>query len=502
MKFVPTPSPSVSITMGLVTLTVLLFLFMDLGLGVIPDEEQNTIDLRENISTNLALQLGPILHSDERDNLARLLNSVQERNDDILSIAVRHASGRLIAQSGLHKKFWIPPPQNQSTLTNVQVPMLAGDNLWANMEISFRPVGNDSFIETLRKPGVTLPLGIFLGGTVFYYLYLRRVLQHLDPTRVIPERISSALDTFTEGVMIMDTRTRVMLINDAFKSMHPEAGKISIGQKASALTWLNAGCKDSDSVAPWSQVLQKKESVTQQLLKLSPGSSGERLLMVNASPILDGYGKLRGCMVTLRDITEQERTNKKLRETMNQLQASKGKIEAQNSKLQQLANFDQLTGLMNRYAFFEKGNQHFADYRKSKEPLACVMCDIDHFKSVNDNYGHSTGDEVIRVVTGFLRDTVRSEDLVGRYGGEEFCIILPGVPLETARQITERIRSRIEKLGGKNVPGVKNLKITSSFGITMLNSATESLADLIEQADQALYLSKKNGRNQVTIYSI
>jgi len=199
-------SPSVSLTFGLVTLTVLLFLAVDLGLGVVPNEEQNTIDLREKVSINLALQLGSMVQTDDNAHLVRIMDSIQAHNDDILSIAVRHVSGELLAESGFHLKHWRAPPDNQSTLNHVQVPLLRDDRQWANMEISFQPQGNDSYIEVLKKPSIALPLSLILGGSVFYYLYLRRALQHLDPTKVVPDRVSTALDTLAESVMIMDAR--------------------------------------------------------------------------------------------------------------------------------------------------------------------------------------------------------------------------------------------------------------------------------------------------------
>jgi len=479
-------SPSVSLTFGLVTLTVLLFLAVDLGLGVVPNEEQNTIDMREKVSINLALQLGSMVQAGDNTQLVRIMDAIQTRDDDILSIAVRHVSGEIIAQSGFHLKYWIPPPENQSTLNHVQVPLLRDDRQWAHMEISFKPLGDGSYLEVLKKPGIALPLSLILGGSVFYYLYLRRALQHLDPTKVVPDRVSTALDTLAEAVMIMDKRGRIMLVNESFKHLHREADKVSIGQKVSNLKWLNTGFENSGTDAPWDQVLQEQKSVARQSLKIPKGFNGERELRVNASPIFDGYDKLRGCMVSMQDVTD-------LLEAVEQ-------IQVQNKKLHQLANFDHLTGLLNRRALFDQGNRRFAEYQENGKPLACVMCDIDKFKRINDNHGHSSGDEAIKVVTNFLKDRVRSSDLVGRYGGEEFVIVLPGATQEVAERVAERFRRRIEEEAGKGVTSVPGLTITSSFGVALLTPEIKSLSDLIDQADKALYYSKENGRNRVTTF--
>jgi diguanylate cyclase (GGDEF)-like protein len=480
-------SPSVSITFGLVTLTLLMFMALDMGLGVVPNDEQNTINLREKVSINLALQLGSLLRTEDKKELLQVMNAVQERDDDILSIAIRHISGELMAQSGFHTKYWVPPPENQSTLNHVRVPLLVEDRQWASLEISFLAQGDGSYVEVLKKPAIALPLSLILGGSVFYYLYLRRALQHLDPTKVVPDRVSTALDTLAESVMIIDTRGRIMLVNESFKRLHRDATQVSIGQAVEDLVWLNAGFDGSEGETPWGQVLRTKEGVARQSIKIPKGFNGDRELRVNASPVFDGYDKLRGCMVSMQDVTD-------LLDAVSQ-------IQLQNKKLHQLAHYDQLTGLFNRHAFFERGGQYFDDHKESQKPLACVMCDIDKFKRINDDYGHSAGDDAIQVVTGFLKDMVRASDIVGRYGGEEFCVVLPGATQEIAERVAERFRRRIEAEAGKGVPSVPGLIITSSFGIAVMNPEAETLADLIDQADQALYHSKENGRNRVTVFT-
>jgi diguanylate cyclase (GGDEF)-like protein len=272
--------------------------------------------------------------------------------------------------------------------------------------------------------------------------------------------------------MIMDKRGRIMLVNESFKHLHREADKVSIGQKVSNLKWLNTGFENSGTDAPWDQVLQEQKSVARQSLKIPKGFNGERELRVNASPIFDGYDKLRGCMVSMQDVTD-------LLEAVEQ-------IQVQNKKLHQLANFDHLTGLLNRRALFDQGDRRFAEYQENG--------------SINDNHGHSSGDEAIKIVTDFLKDMVRSSDLVGRYGGEEFVIVLPGATQEVAERVAERFRRRIEEEAGKGVTSVPGLTITSSFGVALLTPEIKSLADLIDQADKALYYSKENGRNKVTTF--
>mgnify|MGYP002066645285 CR=1 FL=1 len=122
------------------------------------------------------------------------------------------------------------------------------------------------------------------------------------------------------------------------------------------------------------------------------------------------------------------------------------------------------------------------------------MTDIDFFKSVNDRYGHATGDQVIKAVADVLKSCTRDTDLVGRYGGEEFCVVLPKLYLDKAAQIAERIRQAVEK---KSCSGVK---VTVSLGVSSLELNTNKPDELINQADKALYAAKKSGRNRVVTW--
>ncbi|CAG0911244.1 unnamed protein product, partial [Cyprideis torosa] len=189
-----------------------------------------------------------------------------------------------------------------------------------------------------------------------------------------------------------------------------------------------------------------------------------------------------------------------MKRTLMALHQSQSRVEAQNRELQRLANYDQLSGMLNRRAFFEFGDKQFALCQSTNMPLVCLMCDIDHFKSINDNYGHAVGDAAIRSVSGIIQKNIRQNDVLGRYGGEEFCIVFPGMSTELGLERAEQIRSEIEDKAGKGVRSVEGLRITSSFGLSILSPSSDSLPTLIDQADQALYVSKESGRNRVSQY--
>lgn len=157
---------------------------------------------------------------------------------------------------------------------------------------------------------------------------------------------------------------------------------------------------------------------------------------------------------------------------------------------------DALSRLLNRGGFQAHAGVALRSARKQGVPISLVLADLDHFKAVNDNFGHASGDRVIEVFAGFVRDTVAHHHIVGRIGGEEFAILLPGTNLTSARLFAEGIRSAFSALPIDGLP--KDHRCTASFGAAELQSE-EGLADLMRRADEALYSAKKGGRDQVRV---
>jgi len=170
-------------------------------------------------------------------------------------------------------------------------------------------------------------------------------------------------------------------------------------------------------------------------------------------------------------------------------------LKALNQKLQSLAVTDGLTGLHNHRAFQDYLEEQFQVAMRTKQPLALILMDVDHFKQYNDTYGHQAGDEVLRQVAQILQANVREGDFVARYGGEEFVVALPRADLESAVAIAERLRHAVEAAEWSLRP------VTGSFGVAGIRPDMETRQELIEAADQALYQAKKNGRNRVEVWS-
>jgi two-component system, cell cycle response regulator len=170
---------------------------------------------------------------------------------------------------------------------------------------------------------------------------------------------------------------------------------------------------------------------------------------------------------------------------------------ADKERLEQLATFDSLTGLYNRRAILGKLRELINLANRYKEDFSLSMLDIDHFKKVNDRYGHLTGDQVLEEIATLIRRNIRDTDIVGRYGGEEFIIILPKTALSSSWVVAERLRTIIEKAEMKD-PAGNVFTITVSQGLAGWER-DEDAASLISRADEALYKAKEKGRNCVQI---
>ncbi len=174
-------------------------------------------------------------------------------------------------------------------------------------------------------------------------------------------------------------------------------------------------------------------------------------------------------------------------------------LEKANDELQKLANADGLTGLANRRIIDEYLEKETARSIRSEHPIAVIMIDIDNFKLYNDNYGHLAGDSCLKKVSKVLKNTVRRpEDLVGRYGGEEFCVILPNTDLNGATFVAERIRTEVEEVKIPHARSSTGSVVTLSIGVASRVPGSKSTAtQLLSDADKALYKAKTAGKNRV-----
>jgi diguanylate cyclase (GGDEF)-like protein len=189
--------------------------------------------------------------------------------------------------------------------------------------------------------------------------------------------------------------------------------------------------------------------------------------------------------------------NVQLRRKYDKIEDDYRALEEANSDLERIARFDVLSGLLNRLSLFGMIEVEIDRAQRSSSPLCGIMLDIDHFKRINDTLGHGCGDKVIERLGDLLRSSVRKYDHVGRYGGEEFFVVLPATDLDHAMQFAERLREAVNETAVE-CEKEPEVRFTISMGIAEYRG--QSRDEWIGEADQAMYLAKKRGRDRTEVY--
>jgi diguanylate cyclase (GGDEF)-like protein/PAS domain S-box-containing protein len=487
--------PIARLSLGLVALLISLVMLSDLVFGVLPGRDQLLRQTRQRVAENLALQITPLLEQGDTSILGKTIQQVMARDPDIRAITVRRVDGSTFIQRGASAPT-ASTGEPTSTLDELRVSIQSGRQPWGEFGIRFAPSQPTTAKAWLGQPMVQLVLILGVGGFLLVYAYLRRAMQYLNPSASVPDRVRKAFDSLAEGLVIVDQQMRIVLANRAFRQLHSDAEGELNGQAIHALAWLWPDANDPSS--DWAQTLRSGQPVVAKPLSLMRPSGDAVELLVSLAAVADDRGMARGFLITFDNVTAVHRANEELRNTLAQLEASRERIEEQNDELRRLASRDALTGCFNRRAFFEFAHDLFDQAQLGRSALCCLMVDIDHFKQFNDTYGHAVGDQVIQVVARALSAGLRQSDVLGRYGGEEFCVVLPGLSPQDAWLVAERMRVEIESNAHAAIRGTQVMRITASFGLATVNVHARSMEALIDQADQALYKSKQSGRNRVT----
>ena len=493
----PKISPAVRLSFGLVLFTLSVLLIIDM-FGIIPKRSDMVLETRKRVSESMAVQLSVAASGNNQQLVDATLRSFVSRNNDVVAAAMIRASGEVLTQYGeFSNAAYLRATEEVSLEDLIFIPIYAGTERWGTVNVEFTPVYAGGLWGYFRNSIFGMLLIVAASCVVGYMFILRKALRFLNPKEVVPERVRSAFNTLSEGVLIVDNKEQIMMANDAFaKQVDRDAGEL-LGIKASSLKWKLRKSSGEDEL-PWIKSIEEGEKKVGVPVNLSTPRMGVRAMSANSAPILDDAGKTRGSLVTFDDITDVEESNVLLENAVTTLQRNDAEIRRKNVELEVLASRDALTGCYNRRAFFDMLEDLFTQAVKTNSDLVAIMADIDHFKSINDRFGHSVGDEAIRVVADILNACDYEGALVGRYGGEEFCIALPNADLDKGHEVAEQLRKQIQ--GASDRFSEKDLKITSSFGVSNTESYMNTVSDLVEHADKALYIAKESGRNRVVAW--
>jgi diguanylate cyclase (GGDEF)-like protein len=285
------------------------------------------------------------------------------------------------------------------------------------------------------------------------------------------ELIQDSLQHLNEGISIFNRELDLVLFNRKFcELLNMPAWLVKVGVNFSELIRYNAergeyGPGDVDTQVR-ERVALAKQFEPHSIERVRPDGS---VLEIRGNPVPGG-----GFVTIYTDITLRKRME---------------------SRLHEMATTDDLTGVNNRRRFFDLATIEVNRAKRFGSPLSFIMLDADRFKTVNDTYGHITGDKVLRTMADACKSNLRQVDVLSRYGGEEFAIMLPETDIEAALSVAERLRAAIAEASVETEKGP--LYFTASLGVSALQAQAGDLGWLIERADSALYAAKNAGRNRV-----
>lgn len=293
---------------------------------------------------------------------------------------------------------------------------------------------------------------------------------------------NTIFESINDPFNIIDNDFRIIKANESYARMRGKRVDDIIGKRCyEVLQNRNSICENCSV----NETFKSGEPKTKEkFVNFPDGLRG--WIEIYTYPIFDEKGRVYNVIEYTRDITQRKR--------------AEAERDVLIDKLQYLYRVDDLTGLLNRRALLERLEQEAYRSKRYGSKLSLIICDIDYFKTINDSFGHDIGDKVLRRVSTLLVESLRTTDIIGRYGGDEFFMILPETSMEGAREIAERIRSFISDFEF-NMGGSNPIKTSVSLGIAEFNPLKEDIEDLIKRADNALYMAKDKGRDRIYIIS-
>lgn len=293
------------------------------------------------------------------------------------------------------------------------------------------------------------------------------------------------------GLVVLDLQHRVQAWNGFMENhsgltasrarnrnlfeLFPEIPKAWLTRKINTVVTLNTRTFTSWEQRPWVFRFRNTRPVT--------GVEEYMFQNLTISPLTGPDGSVEKVCLTIYDVTD--------------MASSKRALERANEQLMRLSVMDRATGLFNRIAWDNLLDAEYERHFRYGHDAAVAILDIDHFKAINDTHGHLCGDEVIRRTAQIIRENLRQADRPGRFGGDEFGIILPETDAEGARCICDRIRDSLSQLQVESAGGP--IQLTVSVGVAGLSESPQNSQQWLKQADEALYQAKEAGRNQVVV---
>ncbi|MCC7118889.1 MAG: diguanylate cyclase [Anaerolineales bacterium] len=325
-------------------------------------------------------------------------------------------------------------------------------------------------------------------GLTAFTLDIEQRKQIESATRINSDHLQAVIENIPELIMEVDRSGRLLFVNHVLKGYRLED---ALGRDV--CTWVQP-----EYHALVREKLERayRTGKPQEYEIYASGENNQlRWYLTRATPVKK-KGKVEVVVLISVDITEKKKM-------LDDLLQAKQSIENMNATLQKAFEYEQiasrtdtLTGIYNRRYFFEFSEYLISSSQRYRHPISAILMDIDGFKQINDTFGHLTGDDILIRVAELMRGEMRASDVLARYGGDEFIVLVPNTSLVDIRNLIERIRRKIERFTFQ-VRGAR-IKITISAGVASLRPGVDTPTKLVHEADRALYLAKENGRNRVS----
>ena len=369
----------------------------------------------------------------------------------------------------------------QNNDTGRAVPPLVGIKI---IRLNSQPIDLEATSQPIKVDGDTITLAVFRDITE-RKLAEEKLLQ-----------LSRAVEQSPASIMITNTAGIIEYVNPRFSQVTGYPAEEVIGKNPRFLSTDQTRAGSHQEL--WSAITAGREWRGEFVNRKKNGELYYESATI--SPIIDAGGVITHYLAVKEDITERKRVQEEIQLANRQLQSQLEAIQLLQAELREQAIRDPLTGLYNRRYLDETLERELARAARENYPVSFLVCDIDHFKKINDSHGHFAGDMVLKNLTAQLTSHARVGDIICRYGGEEFLVILPDVSNEIAHQIAERSRKAFEE--SRVIFESNEIRATFSCGIAVFPQNGTEAAELIAAADRAMYQAKAAGRNRVCVSQI
>lgn len=344
-------------------------------------------------------------------------------------------------------------------------------------------LANMLFVFGVVTPAPPESTALTFGGVALVWTWALFRYRLFD---IMPVARHAVIESMSDAVIVLDVQNRIVDLNPTARALAHYSSSNMVGKFLGEIWPEQKELIEIDTIS--------KETETEIVIDIG---DDQHIFDLDISTLYQRRGIESGRLVVLRNITQRKRFENQLKEMNVQLTDQLDENERLRKILKEQAIHDPLTNLHNRRYFEDHLTKLISRTKRTREPFSIVMIDIDEFKQINDTYGHNSGDEVLKSLSALLKSNTRQEDIVCRYAGDEFIIVLLGTDCQAALERAESWRSKFEntpiEIDGKLITS------TLSIGVAEFSDGNQTVDKVVKRVDKALYRSKTSGRNRVTL---